>query len=63
MMDTFNDDINRNNLGKSDLTRASSWGFINDVPLLIDYGLTHSIFKKYYGVNMFFRNFKKLHYS
>ena len=63
MLDTLNDDITRNSLGKSDLTRVSSWGLINDVPLLIDYGLTHSIFKKYYGVNLLFKNFKKLHYS
>ena len=63
MLDSFIDDINDNNLSKSDLIRPINWGIINDVPLLIDYGLTHNIYKKYYGANILFKNFKKLHYS
>jgi len=62
MLDHFNDDINDNNLSKNDLIRPSSWGFIGDVPLLIDYGLTHSIFKKYYGVNLIFKKYRTLRY-
>lgn len=56
-------DIHDNDLSRNDLYRVSSWGFINNVPLLIDYGLTHSIFKKFYGYNKLFKKYKSLHYS
>lgn len=56
-------DIHDNDLSRNDLYRISSWGFINNVPLIIDYGLTHSIFKKYYGYNKLFKKYKSIHYS
>ncbi len=56
-------DIHDNDLSKNDLYRASSWGFINNVPLIIDYGLTHSIYKKFYGHNKLFKKYKSIHYS
>jgi len=62
MLDHFNDDINDNNLSRNDLIRPSSWGFIDDVPIIIDYGLTHSIFKKYYGPNLIFKRYRALQY-
>lgn len=45
---SLDEDIKLNKLGKGDLRRATSWGIINEVPLIIDYGLTHSIYYKYY---------------
>ncbi|QNU68516.1 hypothetical protein EHE19_009000 [Ruminiclostridium herbifermentans] len=55
-------DIHENNLSRNDLYRVSSWGLINNVPLIIDYGLTHNIFKKFYGYNRFFKKYKPIHY-
>lgn len=64
MRDHLNEDINNNKLGKGDLTRASSWGFVGDVPVLIDYGLTHGIFQRFYKHNLIFKKkFKPIHYS
>lgn len=63
-LDHLNDDISANKIGKGDLTRASSWGFVGDTPVLIDYGLTHVIYQKYYKHNLFFKKrFKQIHYS
>jgi len=56
-------DIKNGNLSKPDLIRPSSWGLVNDVPLIIDYGLTHEIYRKYYGLNKLFKKFKPLRYS
>ena len=56
-------DIHDNDLSRNDLFRVSSWGIINNVPLIIDYGLTHSIFKKFYGYNKLFKKYKSIHYS
>ncbi len=55
-------DIQDNGLSTNDLYRVSSWGFINNVPLIIDYGLTHSIYKKFYGHNRLFKKYKSIHY-
>lgn len=53
LLDTLLDeDIGANSIGKGDLKRASNWGIIDGVPLIIDYGLTKSIFKKYYRFNL-----------
>jgi|GEM_PF-1075505 len=49
------EDINNNLISTGDLRRISSWGLINGVPKLIDYGLTHSTFKKYYSGNIFIK--------
>ncbi len=49
------EDLKNNELSTGDLNRASSWGFVNGVPVIIDYGLTRSLFKKYYGRNMLLR--------
>ncbi|HEY5583808.1 MAG TPA: hypothetical protein VIK78_04870 [Ruminiclostridium sp.] len=46
------DDIQSNKLSRGDLVRPSSWGLIDDVPVIIDYGLTQRIFKKYYRNRM-----------
>jgi hypothetical protein len=48
-------DLKNSDLSSGDLGRASSWGIINRVPVLIDYGLTRSLFKKYYKGNLLFR--------
>lgn len=45
-------DLKNNDLGTGDLRRASSWGFINGTPVIIDYGLTHNLFRKYYKGNL-----------
>lgn len=63
MVDNFYHDIKNNSLGKGDLIRPSSWGYIGDVPVMIDYGLTRGIYKKYYGLNLIFKKFRKLHYT
>ncbi|MHB8064238.1 MAG: hypothetical protein ACYDG2_16675 [Ruminiclostridium sp.] len=62
MLDHLNDDITSNKLSKADLGRPSSWGFIGDVPVIIDYGLTHRIFKKYYGINSLLKRYQTLRY-
>jgi len=62
MFDHLNDDINSNKLSRADIVRPSSWGFIDDVPVLIDYGLTHSIYTKYYGLNSLLKKYKTLRY-
>jgi len=46
------DDIQSNKISRGDLKRPSSWGFINDVPVIIDYGLTQSVLRKYYRNRM-----------
>lgn len=61
--DRISKDIRKNNLSKPDLIRASSWGMINGIPMIIDYGLTQEIFRKYYGLNKFLKKFKPLRYS
>ncbi len=61
-LDNLSEDIINNNLSKGDLIRASNWGLINNVPLIIDYGLTNSIYRKYYGLNVLFKRYKRLHY-
>ncbi len=48
-------DLKNNDLGTGDLRRASSWGLIDGEPVIIDYGLTHSLFKKYYKGNLLLR--------
>lgn len=55
-------DIQNNGLSTNDLFRVTSWGFINDVPLIIDYGLTHSIYRKFYGLNRLFKTYRPIHY-
>lgn len=32
----------------ADFGRASNWGLINGIPVIVDYGLTDKVFKKYY---------------
>ncbi|HEX2926245.1 MAG TPA: hypothetical protein VHP38_08320 [Ruminiclostridium sp.] len=49
----FTEDIENEKIGSNDLKRASSWGIVNDVPVLIDYGLSQSVYNKYYR-NQFF---------
>ena len=58
LLDNLYDDIKNNKLGKGDLKRASSWGFIGDIPVIIDYGLTLSIFNKYYKFGLFRKKFR-----
>jgi len=48
-------DLRNNDLGTGDLRRASSWGLINGKPVIIDYGLTHDLFKKCYKGNLLLR--------
>lgn len=61
-INNLKEDIMKNNLSKGDLIRASSWGIIDGVPVLIDYGLTRNIYKKYYGINQFFKNYRRIIY-
>ncbi|AEY66370.1 hypothetical protein [Clostridium sp. BNL1100] len=58
----FEEDIESKKIGSGDLKRASSWGIVNDVPVLIDYGLSQSTYKKYYR-NKLFGRFRRLNYS
>ncbi|MDF2985632.1 MAG: hypothetical protein K0R50_1142 [Eubacterium sp.] len=51
-LDNLSEDLLNNDLGRGDIRRPSSWGFIDGVPVIIDYGLTHKIFKKYYRGNL-----------
>ncbi len=58
----LDEDLENQKIGSGDLKRASSWGIVNDVPVLIDYGLNQSTYNKYYR-NKLFGRFKKLNYS
>lgn len=60
----FAEDIKINKIGSDDLKRTSSWGLVNNVPVLIDYGLNRSIYNEYYKKQSFFKKrFKRLGYS
>lgn len=37
------------NLVPQDLARISSWGIVNNRPVIIDYGFTYSVRRKYYS--------------
>lgn len=39
---------NKYGLTIADFGRASNWGLINGIPVIVDYGLTNTVFKKYY---------------
>ncbi len=56
------EDLENHKIGSGDLKRASSWGIVNDVPVLIDYGLNQSTYNKYYR-NKLFGRFRRLNYS
>ncbi|ACL76204.1 hypothetical protein [Ruminiclostridium cellulolyticum] len=56
------EDLENHNIGSGDLKRASSWGIVNDVPVLIDYGLNQSTYNKYYR-NKLFGRFRRLNYT
>ena len=62
VLDHFNEDIKKNKLSIADLTRPSSWGFVGDKPVLIDYGLNSGIFKKFYGLNTLLKRYRVLKY-
>lgn len=53
-VNNFIEDINIHKLSKGDIVKASSWGFVNQVPVLIDYGLTHNTFVKFYNHSFIF---------
>jgi hypothetical protein len=60
----FVEDINTKKIGSSDLKRVSNWGIINNIPVLIDYGLNKSIYDKYYRNQRFLRRrFKRFNYT
>lgn len=60
---SFSQDVNTYKLSKGDLVRPSSWGLIGGIPMLIDFGLTHGIFIKYYKNNLFnLRRFTQIKY-
>lgn len=40
--------LSKHHLNIADIRRLSSWGFVNGRPVIIDYGLTKEVFKKYY---------------
>lgn len=56
----LSEDIKNNSISRGDLRRAANWGIVNGRPVIIDYGLTKEIYKKYYNRKLFFRKFKKL---
>ncbi len=61
---SFYQDINTYKLSRGDLVRPSSWGLINGIPMLIDFGLTHGVFIKYYKNNLFnLRRFTQIKYT
>lgn len=61
-LDHFYDDIKKNKLSSADISRPSSWGFVDNVPVIIDYGLTRDIFKKFYGLNNILKKYRALKY-
>lgn len=34
----------------ADLIRSTNWGFVNNKPVIIDYGFTKEVKRKYYGI-------------
>lgn len=51
--DGLEEDIKTFRLGMGDIKRYTSWGLIDGVPYIIDYGLTMTIFKKFYKNRLF----------
>ncbi len=47
----FFDILLDNNLLKGDLEEMSSWGYLNNQPILIDYGCTYEIYKEIEKMN------------
>ena len=45
----FKNIISKNNLLPADLRRHANWGIINNRPVIIDYGFTKEIRRKYYS--------------
>lgn len=41
--------LNKYNLVPQDLARITSWGIINGRPVIIDYGFTYSVRRRYYS--------------
>lgn len=41
--------LSRHNLISKDLTRSSNWGIVNNRPVIVDYGFTYSVKRKYYS--------------
>jgi hypothetical protein len=62
MLDNLYEDMRNNKLSREDLVRSSSWGLVGGVPVIIDYGLTHDIYKKFYGLNSLFKRFRSFEY-
>lgn len=54
-LNNFYKDVNAYKLSRGDLIRPSSWGVVNNAPVLIDYGLTHDMYMKYYRRNPFMK--------
>ncbi len=62
-INNFTEDIKNHRLSRGDLVRASSWGIVDNIPVMIDYGLTQNIYIKYYRFNILAgRRFKILKY-
>lgn len=46
----LNDIIKKYYLLSPDLLRSTNWGFVNNRPVIIDYGFTKEVKRKYYGI-------------
>lgn len=46
----LNDIIKKYYLLSPDLLRPTNWGFVNNRPVIIDYGFTKEVKRKYYGI-------------
>ena len=47
-LDQYKDLHSKHSLVLNDLVRASNWGLINSKPVIVDYGFTHGVRRKYY---------------
>jgi len=49
-MRAIRDILSKYSLKAADFGRASNWGIIDNTPVIIDYGFTYTVFKRYYFI-------------
>lgn len=47
-LELIKSNLSRYNLVPHDLARSSNWGIVNNRPVIIDYGFTYTVRRKYY---------------
>lgn len=53
-LEQIRDNLSQYNLIAKDLTRASNWGIVNNRPVIVDYGFTYLVRRKYYSPFWFY---------